>query len=178
MISFSVASLCATVLCAGAAAFAWTGLTRWPETWRRLPRSRFAGTLLGLVCLAWSALYVLPMLEGTLVRYQPLIKLMVPVGAMLGCFFLNFLLARAIGGFLILGSAYLINAGFVAAIPARPLFSSVCYLTAIGGMIFVAAPWSMREILAKATEVKRWRAVLTLSLAALALFFAVFAIIA
>jgi len=175
MVSYTVSNLLfCCLLGAGAATFA-VGVRRWPDLWRVLPRQRVLGEALGVVCLVWSVYHVLPMLEGGLARYRPVIKLLVPVTAVLAYFYLNYIFTRALGGFLLLAVTYLLHAAFVARIPVRPLYSLACYAIAAVGMLLVATPWRFRDTLQKATQSARWRWGVGGTLAGLTLFFAVFA---
>ncbi len=148
-----------------------------PELWRRLPRDRHLGIVVAVACLVWSAYYAVPMLEGGMARYQPIIKILVPVVAVLAYFYLNFLLARATGGLLMLAATVMLHQAFVVRLPFRPLFSLICYAIALAGMIALAAPWHGRDLLRLATLSNRWRTALTGFSAGIALALAVFAIL-
>ena len=72
-----------------------------PEKCRRLPRERVCGAVIGVICLVWSAWHGCQMLEGGLEKFQTIIWLLVPTGAVACWFWLDYLLARSLGGLLI-----------------------------------------------------------------------------
>lgn len=152
--------------------------TRWPAVCRRLPRERVVGAILGLLCLAWAAMHVWLMLEGGLTRYRPLLFVLVPTVGVLAFFHLDFLLTRALGGFLLLCVNALLHAGFVADIPARPIFSVACHAMALVGFALLTMPWRFRDMLDRCAVSRMWRRSLTGGFAALALLFAIYAVVA
>lgn len=176
MIPFRLATLIFALVFLAAAALFGILLRHRPELYRKLPRHRVLGVILGTLCLAWAAWYALPLLEGGMAKYQNIIKLLVPVVAILAYFYLNFIFARALGGFLILAVTMLLASAFANQIPVRWLYSLVCYAVAIGGMFLIAAPWLLRDVLQKCTVAKPWRVGAVLSTLALAAFFAAFAL--
>ncbi|MCF7854285.1 MAG: hypothetical protein K9N51_05765 [Candidatus Pacebacteria bacterium] len=175
--SFSLANTLAALITAILTAVICFGTRRYTTLWRRLPRERVTGILIGSVCLIWSATYALPMLEGSLERYHIVIKILVPVTIVLSYLYLNFLFTRALGGFILLGSTYLLHAAFVGQAPIRIVYSLVCYSAAAGGVVLVAAPWYFRDLLEKVTTATRWRHAMTGILTVLALYFALYALI-
>jgi|GEM_PF-1451175 len=113
----------------------------------RLPRARLPGAAIGIVCLVWSAYHGCLMLEGPVAPYRKLVWALVPVCGVLCYRFLDFLLARALGGVLVLSAATLLHGGFAEAIPFRPVYSTACYAVGILGMALVAVPWRFRDLL-------------------------------
>ena len=111
--------------------------TRWK--WAALP--------IGLPCLVWCAWHGCLMLEGPLAAYHPIVWILVPVLAVLSCFFIDYLFARTCGGFLILAANELLRRGFGNDIAMRPLFSTVCLLLGIAGLFMVGVPWKLRILL-------------------------------
>ena len=82
------------------------------DWWKKVPRERNIGTAVGLVALIWAARIALPMLEGGLSKLKPIL---VPGAVVLGisCWFLlEYVMARALGGLLILMSALLLHQAF------------------------------------------------------------------
>ncbi|MBQ6474366.1 MAG: hypothetical protein IJJ33_20460 [Victivallales bacterium] len=118
----------------------------------RLPRLKWPGVALGIPCLVWSAWHACEMLEGDLARFHPLVWLLVPVSAILCAWLMDYLFARATGGFLILAANELIHGAFVHAVPVRPLFSAVCLLLGVAGMFLIASPWHLRNLLERAPQ--------------------------
>jgi hypothetical protein len=123
----------------------------------RLPRAQFAGTVLGVVCLLWSAYHGCLMLEGGLATYRKLLWALVPVAAVLCYHFLDYLLARALGGLLVLVAAALLHGGFAEGVAWRHLHSAACYLTGLWGMALIAVPWRFRDLLLGLSRAVPWR---------------------
>ena len=118
-----------------------------PDHCRRLPRERTFGTIIGLVCLVWSAWHGCQMLEGGLEKFQVIVWLLVPTGAIACWFWLDYLLARSLGGLLILTVNILLHEAFVHAVPCRSLFSLFAVLWGVLGMFLLGAPWRWRQLL-------------------------------
>jgi hypothetical protein len=137
-----------------------------PELWKRLPRERVLGGVLALVCLAWASGYVLELLEGSLARF--------PVLAVLSFFAVEFLFTRALGTLFMLMAVHLLDKGFEAALPGRQLYSALCLLVGIVGMVLVGQPWRFRDLLESAASRVTLRRGAVVVCALLALFFAAF----
>lgn len=125
----------------------WVGQRQFPDFARQLPRNRILGELVGIITLCWAAYHVCGMLEGGLAAYRLPVKLLVPVVAVLAYGNLDYLFARAFGGFLLLVANFLIHEGFAVNVPCRPVYSLTCYLVGVTGLILVAAPWKLRDLL-------------------------------
>jgi len=117
------------------------------------------------------------MLEGGLVRYRIVVVLIVPVVAVLSYFHLDYLLTRALGGLLLLILNHLLHAAFVAQIPMRPLFSSICYATSLAGFFMVGAPWRLRDLLERAAGSRELRRGIGVAFGVLGVTFVVFAVV-
>ncbi len=116
-----------------------------PKRFASLPRNVWGGMVLGVPCLAWSAWHACIMLEGGLARLHPVVWLLVPTIAILAYFYLDYLFARALGGFFILAANEMIRGAFAYAIPARPLFSLICLIMGVIGLFMLGTPWRMRD---------------------------------
>ena len=149
---FPLLSIVLGLLCAALAWGVSFGLARHPGRGLASLRSRPAGMVLGAVCLVWSAHHACVMLEGDLARFHPYVWLLVPVVAVLSWFFLDFLFARAAGGFFILCANVLIYGAFVHDIPWRPWYSVVCLALGVLGLFAVGAPWYIRALLQAAAR--------------------------
>lgn len=149
------------------------GTSRWPDIWKTLPRQRVAGAILAFLCLLWAANYALPLLEGGAAGFQPVIKILVPLLTILAFFHLNFLFARALGGILVLAMNQLLHLAFVVQLPGRPLFSALCYLVVIAGLVCLVAPWRLRDLLEKTKTSHAWRYGASLTTALIACVFLV-----
>lgn len=144
----------------GLGAMAWTcgdGVRRWPGLCSKLPRHRLVGGILGLLVLIWAAHHGCAMLEDGLARFRVLVRVAVPVVAILAYTHLDYLFARSLGGALLLVVNELLHAGFAEHVAARPVFSVVCYAIGICGLVLVAAPWRLRDLLEQSSVSVRWR---------------------
>jgi hypothetical protein len=123
---------------------------------RSFPRLKWPGLALGTICLFWSAWHACIMLEGDLQRFHIWIKLLVPTSIVLCYFFLDYLNARAQGGFMILAANYLLHAAFVHALPGRVFYSIVCLSLGVLGLFLVGTPWRLRQLLERSEADTRW----------------------
>ena len=156
MVSFILLSTCLGALCLFLAVL-YGILSRGPRDWQRtLPRQRWLGLALGSICLVWAAYHACIMLEGDLSRFHFLVKLTVPVGAVLCFFFLDFLFARALGGFFIFCANQLLHDAFVHDLGGRGVYSLVCLALGVIGLFLLGAPWHFRNSLDLAARRPLW----------------------
>lgn len=113
-------------------------------TWPRKPIA--PGVAIGSVCLVWSAYYGCLMLEGNLAKFHPIVWALVPITIGLSIFYLDYLNARAFGGFFTLSANFLIIKAFVHDVPGRPFFSCICLALGIFGMVALSLPWRIRDL--------------------------------
>ena len=171
IINFSLScSLMAGALFFLAGVFA-VGTRRNPNLWKTLPRERMGAVVVTLVALAFAAWQSDIMLEGDLLKLRPYIWALVPVLTVLSFLYLDFLFTRAVAGVLMLLVPQLLHGAFVAHLPQRPVFSALCYLTAILGAIMMAAPWRFRDLLELAAAKPVWRKTAAAACSVLALAF-------
>ena len=122
---------------------------------RRLPRARLAGLVVGVVCLVWSAWEGCLMLEGGLARLHPVVWLLVPVTAILCWFHLDYLFARSLGGLLVFVVNALLHESFVHDTPVRWLYAVVALLWGLVGLFLLGVPWRWRQLLERAAADRR-----------------------
>lgn len=115
------------------------------EKFEKIPRSRIGGLILGVPALIWSAWHGCIMLEGSLAKFHPIVWALVPITAVLAYLFMDYLFARAAGGFLVLAANQLIAFAFRYDVPARPLYSLVCLAIGICGLFMLGTPWRVRD---------------------------------
>lgn len=156
-IAFPAFSLLFGILCLFLAYFLQLPLMRDTGSALRWLRSRVLGMALGLICLLWSAYHTCVMLEGHLARFHPMVWLLVPIAAILSWFYLDFLLARAAGGFFVLSANLLIYQAFVHAIPWQPLYSIICLALGVIGLFAIGAPWKVRAALQFLAKHRNWQ---------------------
>ncbi len=118
-----------------------------PDKMAVLPRLRWAGIVLGIPCLVWSAWHGCIMLEGGLAKFHTLVWCLVPLLSILCALYLDYLFARSLGGFLILATNELIRCAFIYDVPLRGVYSVVCLLLVICGLFLLGAPWHLRDAL-------------------------------
>lgn len=153
-----------SALLAAAAAGCWFALPHRPELWRQVPRERYAAAVIGLVCLLWTARLAAPMLEGGLAGFR---AYLIPGAFVLAaaCFWmLDYLMARALGGLVLLAVNELLHLAFVRHALARPVFALVCYMLGVAAMFMIATPYRFRDLLEQATLHRRKRAALSIAL--------------
>ena len=120
------------------------GATRFPEAVKKIPRARVAGTILGVLVLIYCAYEGGQLLPGT--RWVALFYALVPVVTVLSYFFLDFLMARAFGGLLIVLANYVIQHAFAYHCGCRPLYALAALTWGCLGIAFLAWPWWMRDL--------------------------------
>ena len=133
------------------------GTKHWPNLWKTLPRQRIAGVVMAFICLLWAADYAFPMFEGQLENFKSVLKILIPVLAVLSFFFLNFLFTRALGGLLLLSMSHLLHQAFVAQLPMRGFFAVLCYSIIVAGILCLAVPWHFRDLMEKTKTSTKWR---------------------
>ncbi len=128
------------------------------DLWRVIPREKRFGSALGFICLVWSAHHTFPIFETTApkIRFMVLGALVIPI-TILSFDLLDFLFTRALGGFLLLLVNCLLHQAFVHHAVCRPLFSTLCYIFGISGIIMIAAPYHFRDLLEKISHSQPWR---------------------
>ena len=118
-----------------------------PDKMAALPRLRWAGIVLGIPCLIWSAWHGCIMLEGGLAKFHTLVWCLVPILSILCALYLDYLFARSLGGFLILSTNELIRCAFIYDVPLRGVYSVLCLLLGVCGLFLLGAPWHLRDTL-------------------------------
>ncbi len=175
MFNFTEMSLILAAILGGLAYLVGVMAPKQPELWKKLPRERILGEVLVVVCLVWSMVHIIPMLEGNLVRLRVWIRVLMPVVAVMAFFYLDYLFTRALGGLLLLLVTEVLHGAFVVHLPLRPVFSVIAYGLGILAMFLIGTPWRFRDLLEQAHASPRWRMRAAAALGTAALFFAVFA---
>lgn len=137
-------------------------------TWPRKPI--LPGCVIGVVALVWSAYHGCLMLEGPLEKLHPYVWILVPVSTILCILYLDYLNARAFGGFVTLAANFLIAQAFIHNIPCRGFYSSICLLIGVAGLVAIGLPWRIRDwftIASKKPNVARISAMVLAAIAVL-----------
>jgi hypothetical protein len=120
----------------------------------KLPRSVIIGIILVFIDLLWCIPNAKPLLSASMHAY------LIPAAlffTFVSYKFLDYLFARAAGGFFILLAHYFLYESYACHSPAKPLFSLFCYLVGIAGIIFAGKPYLMRDFIRKASKNKKLR---------------------
>ena len=136
-----------------------------PDLWKKLPREKNVGTVIGASCLAWSAWLAYPLFEGGMANMRTYLPY-VAVGMTILCFmFLEYIFTRALGGFLLLYVTALMHQAFTAHAPGRWVISILCYAIALVGMFMIGSPWRFRDLLKSMIEKENLRKSVAIGLA-------------
>lgn len=154
MTIYRLLSILMALLCLGSAAVATLVCPKSAKFPGRLSRHRLGGLLLGLVVLCWSAKEGASLLPE---RFATPVWLLVPVVAVAAWFLLDFLFARAFGGFLVLSANHLIQHAFAYYCGFRGIYCILALIWGVAGMALIAWPWLMRDFLETLNKHPRWR---------------------
>ncbi len=141
-------------LCVGVAIFAARLKAESQPKAEMLPRAALPGAILGFIDLLWCIPNVKPILPEGMHAY------LIPAAvafAVLGWAYLDKLLARAAGGFLILMAHYLLKESFADARPGAALFAALCMAFGTLGIFVSGKPHLMRDLIRKVCESPKWR---------------------
>lgn len=120
----------------------------------KLPRSLLFGMPIAVIDLFWCIPHAKPLLSESMHVY--LIPTAI-VCSFLTYFLLDYVFARALGGFFILLAYYFLHESFTFHTPVLPLFSFFCYLMGIAGLFFCGKPYLFRDLIRKASKHKNTR---------------------
>jgi hypothetical protein len=150
------AVLAGLTLISGAFAIAWL-LPRQPDAWRKLPRERRYSVVLALWVMLWAAHLAQPLLEGGLTNLRQLLLPLAMALTVLAFFFLDYLFTRAVAGLTILVATWIMEAAFIAQVPARWLLAVVGYVLATIALYLLASPYRFRDWLDACARLPKWR---------------------
>ncbi len=119
-----------------------------------LPRNPLWGMILGWIALIWCVPHAEAVAPGFLMPLLWPLALIVPV---LGYFFLDYALARAAGGLMILTAYYFVHASFEHRAPGAPVLAVLCWCWGIGGIWISGKPAAMRDWLRLVCRSRLWR---------------------
>lgn len=120
----------------------------------KLPRNRILGIALGIFVLLWCASEAEPLVSDSMQKY------LLPAALLcswLGYMLLDFLFARALGGFLILLAHYYLLESFALDMPLSPIFSVFCFIMGTFGIVISGKPYFLRDIIRKLYSSVGWR---------------------
>lgn len=139
--------------------------------WKTIPRARYGGTVLGFIGIGWAVGLAGPMVQGLLGGKQdgflvrsfansPLLPLLLVCLITAGCYFLmDYLLARALGGLILLAANLLLQQAFAIAlaVPQRVSLAAVCYILGTYALFMLGTPYRFRNLLERMTQKPAWR---------------------
>jgi len=112
----------------------------------KIPRNVILGSIFAIIDIAWC----IP--QATSIFSPGSITWIFPIAIiflLIGCFFLDYLFARAIAGFLILLSHYFLLESFAANMDLVWIFSIACYVMGTFGIVIGGIPHILRDIFRK-----------------------------
>lgn len=112
----------------------------------KTPRNIPLGVLFGTAAVIWCVPQALDVFSSNAILTYSLIAL---VALIIGCFFLDYLFARALAGFLILLSHYFMAKSFAADIPLLWLFSLAVLIMGTGAIVVGGIPHYLRDFIRK-----------------------------
>jgi hypothetical protein len=124
--------------------------------WEKLPRNRTAGTILGFLALLWCVPHATPIVWDWM---QGWLYPLVFICAVLGCFFLDYLFSRALGGIFILSAIYFLHESFTFHTPAAWILALISWTIGIAGLFLSAKPHLLRDFIRLIARNRLWRTV-------------------
>lgn len=121
------------------------------EPW---PRNRLGGLLLGWVALGLCVSHAQVVSPGFLLPLLWPLAVIVPV---LSYFFLDYLLARAVGGSMILWAYYLVHESFNVHAAGTPVLALLAWIFGFGGIWVSGRPCALRDWIRLCCGNPRWR---------------------
>ena len=124
------------------------------ESRERVPRNAFFGSIVTIAAVIWCIPHAVPVVPA---GFQHLIVPGAVVAGLLAIIFLDYLFARAAGGFLILLAHYLLHDSFTFHTPFSPLFAAFCFALGTAGIFFAGKPYLMRDLIRKSAKERNFR---------------------
>ena len=124
------------------------------EKREKIPRNILLGIIVVVGDLIWCIPHSRPIVPEMM---QSWLIPMAVIGSWLCYQFLDYLFSRALGGFLILFSHYLLYSSFTYHAPLKPFFSLLCYIFGTFGIFLCAKPHLLRDLFRKIAVDKRWK---------------------
>lgn len=122
--------------------------------WEKVARWTVGGGILALIDLLWCVPNARPIVwDWMLPLLYPLAILFTVAAVVL----LDYLFARAVGGFLILMAYWLLHDSFTFHTAGSPVFAIFCFILAIGGLFFSGKPYLFRDLMRKVAGKKSWK---------------------
>ncbi|HBM15345.1 MAG TPA: hypothetical protein DD381_03230 [Lentisphaeria bacterium] len=112
----------------------------------KIPRNVPLGAIFGAAAIAWCVPQSLAVFSSNSVMLFSIIAI---VAYLIGCFFLDYLFARALAGFIILLSHYFMAQSFAVDIPMLWLFSVFVLVMGTSAIVIGGIPHYMRDFIRK-----------------------------
>lgn len=126
---------------------------------REFPRNKSWGVALLAFATAWAFLVISVMDLGEFYPIRKFIQIILPVGFVLVCYYVDeFLAVRALGVLMLLIPTPILTAALLEPPVTRLLLPVVSYVWIIVGMYFIGMPWLMRDWIGWIQkEPRRWQ---------------------
>lgn len=141
-------------LAAGLAAWAWRLSPATLPRWAGWPRNPWVGAVLAAAGLLWCIPHAQPILPAGL---HPYLLPAVVLCTWLGYAYLDYLLARALGGLMILLAHFFLASAFAQHSPGRPVFAVACLAMGTLGICFCGKPYWLRDLIRRLASSAAWR---------------------
>lgn len=125
--------------------FIFSKISKSDTLWKSVPRERKLGGVLAFIALAYSAYHGRYMLENGLEYLRVYVWVALPIVTIMVYLFLDYVFARALGGFLVVAAVQLTHQAFIEQIILRPLFSLNFYIVGTIGLFLIGMPWILRN---------------------------------
>ncbi len=112
----------------------------------KIPRNIPLGVVFGTAAIVWCVPQALDVFSSNSIVFYSILAL---VALLIGCFFLDYLFARALAGFVILLSHYFMARSFAADIPLLWLFSLAVLLMGTAAIVVGGIPHYLRDFIRK-----------------------------
>ncbi len=174
---FTTFLIVAALLSFGAAWFIPAKVAKSDTLWKTVPREKNIGIVFAFLALTYGAYHGRFMLEGSLESLRPYVWVVLPIVTVCVYLYLDFILARAIGGLLLLAGVYFPHEAFSNYVEFRAFLSLNCYILGTIGLFFIGMPWLFRNLLEKVKDHALTAKALTVYMAISGLIFLTFAIL-
>lgn len=144
MITYRILSILFSAVVLALSFAATAAVRKSPSAAQKLPRMRAVGLLLGAAVLTWCAGEGALMLPSS---WAILAWVLLPVTIVSSWLFLDFPLARSIGGLLVLLANYAIQHCFAYYCAWRGFYTVIALAWGIAGLALIAWPWRLRDLL-------------------------------
>jgi len=124
------------------------------EKAEKIPRNFTLGMIFGFAAVCWCVPQAIAIFSAGM---TPIIYWVAVIAFVVGILFLDYLFARAFAGFIILLSHYFLAESFAADLHLLWLFSSLCVIMGVFGIVIGGVPHLMRDLLRNICRRPVWK---------------------